>query len=44
VLFVIIYLHCAVRYPFAPRWYLVGCAVYDVGLAALCYVPLLKRH
>jgi hypothetical protein len=28
----------------APRWYLVGCAVYDVGLAALCYVPLLKRH
>ncbi|MBI2833764.1 MAG: hypothetical protein HYX76_04990 [Acidobacteria bacterium] len=27
----------------APRWYLLGCAVYDVALAAICYLPLLKR-
>jgi hypothetical protein len=27
----------------APRWYSIGCAVYDVYLAALCYVPMLRR-
>ena len=26
-----------------PGWYLVGCAVYGVGVGALCYLPLLKR-
>lgn len=27
----------------APRWYLIGCAIYDVYIGALCYVPILKR-
>lgn len=27
----------------APRWYAVGCAVYDVFIGALCYLPVLKR-
>lgn len=27
----------------APRWYAVGCAVYDLFLGALCYFPILKR-
>lgn len=27
----------------APRWYLIGCAVYDVFIGALCYLPLLRR-
>lgn len=27
----------------APRWYSIGCAVYDVYIAALCYLPLLRR-
>lgn len=27
----------------APRWYLVGCAIYDVYIGALCYLPILKR-
>jgi hypothetical protein len=27
----------------APRWYAIGCAVLDVYLAALCYVPVLRR-
>ena len=27
----------------APRWYSIGCAVYDVYLGALCYLPMLKR-
>lgn len=27
----------------APRWYLVGCAVYDVYIGALCYLPILGR-
>jgi hypothetical protein len=27
----------------APRWYLVGCAVYDVCIGALCYFPILRR-
>lgn len=27
----------------APRWYLVGCAVYDVYIGALCYLPILRR-
>ena len=27
----------------APRWYAVGCAVYDVLIGALCYFPILKR-
>ncbi|HJO38673.1 MAG: hypothetical protein QGF21_07700 [Vicinamibacterales bacterium] len=26
-----------------PQWYLVGCAVYNVALGALCYLPLLRR-
>lgn len=26
-----------------PRWYAVGCAVYDVIVGALCYLPILKR-
>ena len=28
----------------APRWYLVGCAVYDLLIAFICYVPLLPRN
>lgn len=28
---------------FAPRWYLVGCAVYDSAVAAICYWPALRR-
>lgn len=27
----------------APRWYLMGCAVYDVYIGALCYLPILRR-
>jgi hypothetical protein len=27
----------------APRWYLVGCATYDVVIGALCYLPILRR-
>lgn len=27
----------------APRWYAIGCAVYDVSLGALCYLPILRR-
>jgi hypothetical protein len=27
----------------APRWYSVGCAVYDVFMAAVCYLPVLRR-
>ncbi len=27
----------------APRWYLIGCATYDVYIGALCYVPILRR-
>ena len=27
----------------APRWYAIGCAVYDVLIGALCYFPILKR-
>jgi hypothetical protein len=26
-----------------PRWYLIGCAIYDVGIGALCYLPILRR-
>lgn len=27
----------------APRWYAVGCAVYDVFMAVVCYLPVLRR-
>lgn len=27
----------------APRWYTIGCAVFDVYIAALCYLPVLRR-
>jgi len=27
----------------APRWYTIGCAVYDVYIGALCYLPVLRR-
>ncbi len=27
----------------APRWYSIGCAVYDAYIGALCYWPILKR-
>jgi len=27
----------------APRWYAIGCAVYDVVIAAVCYLPVLRR-
>jgi hypothetical protein len=27
----------------APRWYAIACAVYDVYIGALCYLPLLRR-
>jgi hypothetical protein len=26
-----------------PRWYAIGCAVYDVYIGALCYLPVLRR-
>ena len=26
-----------------PRWYTIGCAVYDVVIGALCYLPILRR-
>lgn len=26
-----------------PAWYTIGCAVYDVVIGALCYLPILKR-
>jgi hypothetical protein len=28
----------------APRWYLLGCAIYDVYIGALCYFPILTRR
>ncbi len=27
----------------SPRWYSIGCAIYDVGIGALCYLPMLRR-
>lgn len=27
----------------APRWYSIACAVYDVSIGALCYLPALRR-
>lgn len=27
----------------APRWYSIGCAVYDVYIGALCYLPVLRH-
>lgn len=27
----------------APRWYAIGCAVYDVFVGAVCYLPVLRR-
>ena len=27
----------------APRWYSIGCAVYDVYIGALCYFPVWRR-
>jgi hypothetical protein len=27
----------------APQWYIVGCAVADLVLGALCYLPVLRR-
>jgi len=27
----------------APVWYPKSCALYDVGIAAICYVPVLRR-
>ena len=27
----------------APRWYSIGCAVYDVYVGAICYLPVLRR-
>ena len=27
----------------APRWYAIGCAVFDVYIAALCYLPVFRR-
>jgi hypothetical protein len=26
-----------------PRWYAIGCAVYDLYIGALCYLPILRR-
>lgn len=26
-----------------PRWFAIGCAVYDVFLGAVCYLPVLRR-
>jgi hypothetical protein len=26
-----------------PRWYLIGCAVYDALIGVLCYLPILRR-
>ena len=26
-----------------PPWYATGCAIFDVGIAAICYFPVLKR-
>jgi hypothetical protein len=27
----------------APRWYTIGCAVYNMYIGALCYLPILRR-
>jgi hypothetical protein len=27
----------------APQWYIVGCALLDLGLGAFCYLPVLRR-
>ena len=27
----------------APAWYVTGCAIYDVLIAGLCYLPVLRR-
>jgi hypothetical protein len=28
----------------APTWYAIGCAVFDLYVGALCYLPLLRRR
>jgi hypothetical protein len=30
-------------FELVPRWYAIGCAVYDVAVGALCYLPMLRR-
>jgi uncharacterized membrane protein len=27
----------------APRWYSLGCALFDVYIGAVCYLPMLRR-
>ena len=27
----------------APRWYVTGCAIFDMLMAGLCYLPVLRR-
>jgi hypothetical protein len=27
----------------APRWYSIGCAIYDAYIGVLCYLPILRR-
>jgi hypothetical protein len=27
----------------APRWYTIGCAIYDLYIGACCYFPILRR-
>ena len=27
----------------APRWYSIGCAMYDVYVGAICFLPVLRR-
>ncbi|GEM_PF-836460 len=27
-----------------PQWYLIGCAVYNIAIGALCYLPVLRRR
>ena len=27
----------------APRWYAVGCAIFDIYIGAVAYLPILRR-
>lgn len=38
-------LHIADVLPAAvvPRWYTTACAIYDIAIAGLCYLPILRR-
>ena len=39
----ILYRPGALSVGIVPQWYLIGCAVYNIAIGALCYLPVLRR-